>query len=343
MTIMIGIDPHKGSHTAVAIDGNEVVLDEVRVRSCVTQTTRLRDWAERFEERTWAVESAHGLGYLLAQQLVAAGEQVIDVPPVRASRVRVLGSGRSQKNDPNDARSVAIAALRADDLATVHADNHSRVLRLLSKRHRDLGRLKNKASCRLHALLLEMIPGGAEFRITAVTRINALIDGFEPVDAMGRQRQEIARELAADIDRYNQLLAASKQRIETAVTASATSLTTICGVGPITAAMIIGQSGDIDRFSSKHHYASYNATAPIEASSGSKIRHRLNPRGNRQLNWAIHVIAISQLRHDSLGRAFYDRKMAEGKSSKEAIRALKRRLSDVIYRHLAADARPQHS
>ena len=343
MTITIGIDPHKGSHTAVAIDGNEHVLDKIRVRSCSTQTTRLREWADRFGERTWAVESAHGLGYLLAQQLVAAGENVIDVPPVRASRVRVLGSGRSQKNDPNDARSVAIAALRADDLVAVHADDHSRVLRLLSKRHRDLGRLKNKASCRLHALLLEMIPGGAGFRITAVTRINALIDGFEPVDVMGRQRQEIARELAADIDRYNQLLAASKQRIETTVTASATSLTTICGVGPITAAMIIGQSGDIDRFSSKHHYASYNATAPIEASSGSKIRHRLNPRGNRQLNWAIHVIAISQLRHDSLGRAFYDRKMAEGKSSKEAIRALKRRLSDVIYRHLVADARPQHS
>ena len=341
MTTMIGIDPHKGSHTAVAIDANEVVLDEVRVRSCSTQTTRLRDWADRFEERTWAVESAQGLGYLLAQQLVAAGENVIDVPPVRASRVRVLGSGRSQKNDPNDARSVAIAALRAEDLATVHADNHSRVLRLLSKRHRDLGRLKNKACCRLHALLLEMLPGGASFRIEAVTKVNALIDDFEPVDAMGRQRQEIARELAADIDRYNQLLDASKRRITTAVTASATSLTTICGVGPITAAMIIGESGSVDRFSSKHHYASYNATAPIEASSGNRTRHRLNPRGNRRLNWAIHVVAVSQLRHDTLGRAFFDRKVAEGKTSKEAIRALKRRLSDVIYRHLTADARPQ--
>ncbi len=114
MTITIGIDPHKGSHTAVAIDGNEHVLDEIRVRSCSTQTVRLREWAERFGERTWAVESAHGLGYLLAQQLVAAGENVIDVPPVRASRVRVLGSGRSQKTDPDDARSIAIAALRAD-------------------------------------------------------------------------------------------------------------------------------------------------------------------------------------------------------------------------------------
>jgi len=342
MTITIGIDPHKGSHTAVAVDSNEVVLDEIRVRSCSTQTDRLRDWADRFEGRTWAVESAHGLGYLLSQQLVAAGETVVDVPPVRASRVRVLGSGKSQKNDPNDARSIAIAALRADDLATVCADDHARVLKLLSKRHRDLGRLKNKVSCRLHALLLEMVPGGAGFRITTVTRINAVIDDYEPVDAMGRQRHEIASELAADIDRYNDLLDASKQRINNALAASATTLTTISGVGPICAAMIIGESGNIDRFKSKHHFASYNATAPVEASSGPKVRHRLNQRGNRKLNWALHVIAISQLGRDTLGREFYDRKMAEGKTSKEAIRALKRRLSDVVYRHLVADARQQN-
>ena len=158
---------------------------------------------------------------------------------------------------------------------------------------------------------------------------------------MGRPRQAIARELATDIDRYNDLLDASKHRINVALAASATSLTSICGVGPICAAMIIGESGNIDRFSSKHHYASYNATAPVEASSGPKARHRLNQRGNRKLNWAIHVVAISQLRHDTLGRAYYDRKIAEGKTSKEAIRALKRRLSDVIFRHLVADARQQ--
>ena len=105
--------------------------------------------------------------------------------------------------------------------------------------------------------------------------------------------------------------------------------------------MIIGQSGNIDRFASKHHFASYNATAPVEASSGPKVRHRLNQRGNRQLNWALHVIAISQLSHDTPGREFYDRKVAEGKTSKEAIRALKRQLSDVVYRHLVADARQQ--
>jgi transposase len=144
---------------------------------------------------------------------------------------------------------------------------------------------------RLHALLLEMVPGGASFQITSATRANAVIDDFEPVDAMGRQRQEVARELAVDIDRYNDLLDTSKQRINTALAASSTSLTTICGVGPITAAIIIDQSGDVDRFKSKHHFASCNATAPVEASSGSKVRHRLNQRGNRQLNWARRDLA----------------------------------------------------
>ncbi len=187
-----------------------------------------------------------------------------------------------------------------------------------------------------------MVPGGAGFRISAVTRVNAVIDAFEPVDAMGRQRQEIAQELAGDIDRYNNLLDASKQRINVALAASGTSLTTISGVGPICAAMIIGESGNIDRFKSKHHFASYNATAPVEASSGPKVRHRLNQRGNRKLNWALHVVAISQLGRDTLGREFYDRKVAEGKTSKEAIRALKRRLSDVVYRHLVADASQHH-
>jgi transposase len=252
MTITIGIDPHKGSHTAVAIDSNEHVLDEIRIRSCSTQTVRRREWADRFEERC-ATSSC-----------------------VSSARV---GLGEVAEERPNDARSIAIAALRADDLTTVCADDHAQVLKLLSKRHRDLGRLKNKASCRLHALLLEMVPGGAGFRITTVNRINAVIDELEPTDAMGRQRQDIARELAGDIDRYNDLLDSSKQRIQTAVAASGTSLTTISGIGPITAAMIIGQAGNIDRFKSKHHFASYNATAPVEASSGSKVRHRPNQRG----------------------------------------------------------------
>jgi transposase len=114
---MIGIDPHKATHTAVAVDDNEHVLDEFQLRASTVQADRLLEWANGFDKREWAIESANGLGYLVAQQLVAAGETVFDVPPVLASRVRLLGSGRSQKNDPNDARSIAIAALRSDRLS----------------------------------------------------------------------------------------------------------------------------------------------------------------------------------------------------------------------------------
>jgi transposase len=135
MTITIGIDPHKASHTAVAIDDGECVLDEFRLRACSDQADQLRAWAAPFPDRLWAIESARGLGYLLAQQLVASGESVVDVPAVLSTRTRLLGSGRAQKNDPNDARSVAIAALRNRGLTRVCLDDHAQVLRLLAKRH----------------------------------------------------------------------------------------------------------------------------------------------------------------------------------------------------------------
>ena len=148
----------------------------------------------------------------------------------------------------------------------------------------------------------------------------------------------IAGELVDDIARLDTALKASKKRVGVAVAASGTSLTDIVGIGPICAAIIIGYTGDATRFPTKGHFATYNATAPIEASSGPRAKHRLNPRGNRKINHAIHIAAISQLRHDSEGRAYYDRKIAEGKSSKDAIRALKRRISDRVYRHLIDDA-----
>ena len=188
---MIGIDPHKATHTAVAIDDNEQVLDEFKLRASAVQADRLRAWAAGFEKREWAVESANGLGYLIAQQLVAGGEIVFDVPPMLASRVRVMGSGRSQKNDPNDARSVAIAALRSDRLAQVRPDDHDRVLRLLAKRHRDMARLRNKHCTRLHALLLELEAGGIGSEIT-VTKANQLLDRINVSDEVTRCRVLIA-------------------------------------------------------------------------------------------------------------------------------------------------------
>jgi transposase len=132
MAVIIGVDPHKATHTAVAIDGGEEELDRKRVRSGAAQADQLLAWAEPFLGRTWAIESAGGLGYLLAQQLVAAGETVVDVPATLASRVRVLSSGRSNKNGPNDAVSVAVAALRSPGLRPVAAVGHSEVLRLLA-------------------------------------------------------------------------------------------------------------------------------------------------------------------------------------------------------------------
>jgi hypothetical protein len=176
MVTTIGIDPHKATHTAVAIDEDETVLGEITLPADRDQTKKLMDWASGLngDGRLWAVESAGGLGYLLSQQLVAGGEHVLDVPAVLASRVRVLSSGKSDKNDPNDAPSVAIAALRHPGLAVVVADDHTQVLRLLAKRHRDVARLKNKAACRLHALLLELTAGGLGSEMTVTKPIRCL-------------------------------------------------------------------------------------------------------------------------------------------------------------------------
>jgi transposase len=338
MTIMIGIDPHKATHTAVAIDSEERVLDEFTLRASKAQAARLCTWASQFDDTAWAVESARGLGYLLSQQLVAAGETVFDVPPLLASRVRVLGSGRSQKNDPNDARAVAVAAMRSDRLCRVTADDHAQVLRLLVKRHRDTAQIRAKQLVRLSALLTDLSPGGVGSKATPHKAIE-LLDQITVTNEVTRTRVLIARELLDDIARLDMVLKQSKQRIDEAVVTSATTLCDIVGIGPICAAIIIGHTGDIGRFPTKAHFAMYNATAPLEASSGGKVRHRLNPRGNRQLNFAIHIAAVVQIRTGGEGRVFYDRKIAEGKTNKEAIRALKRRISDRVYRHLAADAR----
>jgi transposase len=109
------------------------------------------------------------------------------------------------------------------------------------------------------------------------------------------------------------------------------------GVGPLVAGLILAHVGDPNRFATRARFAAYNGTAPIEASSGPRVRHRLNPRGNRKLNHAMHLIAVTQIAHDTHGRAYYDRKIAEGKTKKEALRALKRRISDAVWRHLQLD------
>ena len=337
MKVLIGVDPHKGSHTAVAIDGEESRLGEVRVRATKRQCDVLLEWAGTFPERRWAIESAGGLGYLLAQQLVAAGEDVVDVPATLSARVRVLGSGKAQKNDPNDAFSTAIAALRGRRLRAVRADDYPAILRMLGDRHHDLVALRTQAVCRLHAQLAALVPGGLAGQLTA-PRARAVLRTIRPIDGVVTERRRQAADLVCDVARLDIEIKDVKLRTRLAVQASKTAIVDVYGVGPMVAALILGHSGDVTRFASRHHYASYNGTAPIEASSGPKKRHRLNTRGNRQLNHAMHMAAITQIRNDTPGRAYYQRKIDEGKTKKEALRALKRRISDTVYRQLLIDA-----
>ena len=339
MVTTIGIDPHKATHTAVAINETETILGELTVPADRSQTKTLLDWAENLDGdgRVWAVEAAGGLGYLLSQQLVARGEQVVDVPPVLASRVRVLSSGKSDKNDPNDARSVAIAALRQPGLTSVQREDHGQILRMLAKRHLELTGLRTQAVCRLHAVLVLLRPGGMTRRLSAA-KAARMLQGMRNLDPIGEQRRIMAKAHIADIRRLDREIKANKTLIRSAVATSETTVTDIYGVGSIVAAFLIGYTGDIGRFASANHYASYNGTAPIEVSSGGKKRHRLSLRGNRRLNHAIHMAAVTQIRYpDTAGRVYYDKKRAEGKTKKEALRALKRRVSDTVYQRLVAD------
>jgi transposase len=340
--VMIGIDPHKRTHTAVAVNEHEDVISEQLVHASTRQARELVGWARRFDShRIWAIESAGGLGYLLAQQLLAAGELVVDIPATLAARARVLDTGRSAKNDPNDARSVAVAALRARELVPVRREDHATVLRLLSTRHRQLGHAHNKMACRAHALIADLVAGGIGKELVVGQALRAL-ETVQPASAAEAQRLDLALELLDDVDRLNDQRRESKRRIAAAVAASGTTVTEIFGVGDVVAATLIGRSGDIARFATADRFAAYNGTAPIEHSSGNPTRpvHRLSRRGDRVMNHALHVAAITQIRFaHSPGRGFYDRKLNEGKTPKAAIRALKRRLSDTVYRHLTADAR----
>lgn len=341
VAVMIGIDPHKASHTAVAIDRAETGLGELRVRAGDKQLEQLLAWAGRWPERTWAIENAGGLGYLLAQQLIGAGEKVLDVPPKLAARARLLNNGDTNKNDPNDARSVAIVALRSPKVRPVAAEDHTAIMKLWTKRHRELSASRTRTVCRLHAVLCDLIPGGVRKRISAPMAVK-LLESLQPDGAIAQARYELACDHVIDLLRIDEQIRQANKHIAAAVKASGTTTTKVFGVGPYVAATVKGEVGDVSRFKNRDHFAAYNGTAPVEASSGPRKVYRLSRKGNRRLNHAIHMAAMTQVSHPhSPGRAYYDRKLAEGKTVKEALRSLKRRISDVIYAALIADARLQ--
>jgi transposase len=336
--VMIGVDPHKASPTAVVIGAAEEPLGTLRVRACVAQAERLLAWAVAWPERTWAVEGAGGTGHLLAQQLVAAGERVLDVPPKLGARVRLLAAGDVNKNDPNDARSVAVAALRSDGVREVRPDDHAAVLKIWSKRYRDLGRTRTQVVCRLHAVLGELIPGGVP-KVITTARAARVLRAIRPEGAVQAARCELAAAFLDDLRRVDAQQRETRKKLAVAVAAAGTSLTGLFGVGPVIAAAVIGDVRHASRFPGRDHFAAYNGTAPIEVSSGPRRIYRLSRRGNRRLNHAIHMAAITQIHHrHSQGRAYYDKKLAEGKAPKEALRALKRQVSNAIFACLQADA-----
>jgi transposase len=339
VAVMIGVDPHKASHTAVAIGAAEEPLAELRVRASESQAERLLAWAQAWPERTWAVEGAGGVGHLLAQQLLAAGERVLDVPPKLAARVRLLQAGDTNKNDPNDARSVAVAALRSPGVREASRDDHAVVLKIWSKRYKDLGRTRTQVACRLHQVLCELIPGGVAKQITA-GQAARILESVTPADAVAVARCELAAEFTQDLRGIDAAIRDTRKKLAIAVRAAGTSLTGLFGVGPVIAAAVIGDVRAVSRFPGRDHFAAYNGTAPIEVSSGGRKIYRLSRRGNRRLNHAIHMAAVTQIRNrHSQGRAYYERKLAEGKTPKEALRCLKRQISDAIYACLQADAR----
>lgn len=337
--VIIGIDPHKGSHTAVALDRDERTLAKLRVKATAAQAEQLRAWAQPWPQRTWAIEGARGLGRLLAQQLVAAGERVVDVQPKLAARVRLLNTGQVNKNDPNDARSVAVAALRAPTSSTIAAEDETAAMKMWARRYRDLGSSWTQMVCRLHAVLCDLVPGGFARRISVPQAIG-LLETIEAHTLADTARLELARDLVDDLHRIDDQRRQVKRRLAVIVAASKTTLTEIHGVGPVVAATVLGFVGDVDRFASRDHFAAYAGTAPIEVSSGNRRIHRLSRRGNRQLNHAVHMVAVTQIRNPgTAGYTYYHRKLDEGMGRKAALRALKRKISDTIYNHLAADSR----
>jgi transposase len=334
--VVIGMDPHKRSATIEVMAGDETVLGGGRYATDIEGYRAMLAFAKRFAQRTWAVEGCQGIGRHIANRLLADGEQVVDVPPKLSARARVFSTGQGRKTDATDAHSVALVGTRMAGLRPVVDDEQLAVLRILVDRRRSLGEDHTRMVSQLHQLLLELIPGGAKKNLPAA-QAKALLAKVRPRDAAGKARRRVAAEPISDLDRVYARKKTANKELNELLAATGTTLTDLHGIGPSGAARLLVEAGDITRFPSKAHFASWNGTAPIDASSSDQVRHRLSRAGNRQINRTLHIMATAQLRNPTEGRAYFDRKVASGKTSMEAMRCLKRRLSDIVYRQLLAD------
>jgi transposase len=336
--VMISVDPHKASNTAAVMDPvTKIVIASQRFANTAAGYRQLREFSGRWQQRRWAVEGCHGAGRSLAQRLVGDGELVLDVPAKLAARVRVYSQGHGRKTDADDAVSIGLAALNSNGVLAVRADDTLVSLRLLSDRRDELGALRTQAVCRFHRLLAELTPGGTHRGLKA-SRAQQLLDKLRPDNPVAQVRLQLAGQHLDDIRALDAKMKSVRTQLSELVEATGSHLTDLYGIGPVIAGRILAEVETIDRFPSKDHFASYNGTAPIDASSGDQVRHRLSRAGNRRINHALHMMAVTQIRQpDSPGRGYYERKRLEGKTPKEALRCLKRRLSDVVYWQLVAD------
>jgi transposase len=334
--VVIGMDPHKRSVTIEVITSEERVLAGGRFATDVKGFAAMLAHVAVWPDRVWAIEGCEGIGRHVAQRLIAKGEPVVDVPAKLSARMRVFATGQGRKTDDTDAHSIALVGVRMSGLRSVVDDEQLELLRLLVDRRRRIGEDHTRMVCQLHQLLLELLPGGAKRDLSAA-QARKLLAGVRPRDLVGKTRKRHAMELVVDLERlYQRKKAANKELVELLKT-TGTGLIDLHGIGPSGAARLLVEVGDITRFPDRGHFASWTGTAPIDASSGDRVRHRLSRGGNRQINMVLHIMATVQLRNPTEGRAYYDRKVATGKSPNEAMRCLKRRLSDIVYRTMLND------
>ena len=294
--VVIGMDPHKRSVTIEVMRPDESIAAGGRFDTDPGGYTAMLEVARAWPKRVWAVEGCNGIGRHVAIRLLADGEQVIDVPPRLSARVRMFATGQGRKTDATDAHSIALVGVRMAGLRPVVDDEQLAVLRVLVDRRRALGEDHTRMVSQLHHLLLELIPGGAKRDLSAA-QAKKLLATVRPRDVAGKTRRRVAAELVGDLEQIYARKKAANKELSQLLAATGTTLTGLNGIGPSGAARLLVEVGDITRFPDNNHFASWTGTAPIDASSGDHVRHRLSRGGNRQINRVLHIMATVQLRN----------------------------------------------
>lgn len=338
--MLIGVDPHKATHTATAVEPRTTqAVASIRIDASLREYRRMLNWANQWPHRRWAVENAEGLGRHLTSWLLARGEQVVDVSTTATARVRQLSRGGGRKNDRIDASAAACVAALQGDGRPLQAEGHADALAVLDERRVNLSQSRVRAVNQLHALLRALIAGGAPRDLSAAAA-SALLRTVRPQGAVEQARKSVAKDLVGNIRSLDTQLRQNARAIAELVDAAGSTLTQTVGVGPIMAGRLISRSGRASRFPTSSAFANYAGAAPVKIASADKSRHRLSRHGDRQLNSALHTIAITQIRvTGSSGHRYYKTKLEEGKTPREAARCLKRRLADHIWRVMINDER----